>query len=405
MKYKLRLWTLLLAILLLALAAILPSAADAPMTGDIWSIYVLTETEQGMPSYGIPPNHRYTDAGLLIEPTGGTQYTVQTDHAYSLDDGFFMEICLEDTEAFTNHDQIVFHLWDQVGMIVGSTRSGSGWYGVTSAIGTDTHYMISITDRAATDGQEGESQLHGAMKLTPKFSEDGKCVYTVAAKDGVLYVNGQEVKGSADIVAFLRRQSPDGKIHVGFTVMTTQEHPLSGVTVTRFGRTANTAVIPGTNTVPETDPSDDPTDDPSGDAPSGDDPAGDTPTGDSPSGDEPADTDAPSQNPSETQPPAGSDGTNPDGTSPDGTSPGGSDKETGSSDPAPDGSSGKDPSGAPGGTTETESELSDGMAKDTLDFINRINVFDNCKSSLSLGGLASLAALLAAAAFSFRKKD
>jgi hypothetical protein len=38
----------------------------------------------------------------------------------------------------------------------------------------------------------------------------------------IFYVNGQEVKGSADIVAFLRRQSPDGKIHVGFTVMTTQ---------------------------------------------------------------------------------------------------------------------------------------------------------------------------------------
>lgn len=416
---KLKLWSGLLAAVL-ALSALasmmIPAAADAPVTGDIWSVYTLTEDDKGLPSYGVIPNYRYTDDGLFVEPVVSKDFTVQTDHAYSLSEGLFMEIRVEDPETFRNHNQLVFHLWDQTGVIVGYDRAGSGFYGLISAVSGE-HYLICMGIGEKVGNEDATSVLFGAVKVQPRYTSDGALVYTMSVRDGGVFFNGEKLDMSAKILAFLKSVDPDGAMHAGATVCCREGDPSSAVTLTRFGRKESTAAIPGKDTAPDIPPADTGT---------GDEPAPETKPSEDPSDptdpSDPSDPADPSDKPLDpvetTAPPE--DGTD-KGPEPSVTDPG--DKDTQGSvgdgkpdEPRPDESkpdASKPDDGNTGGdgadsglvTDENGVEVPGGMAQDVVDLFEKVELLSGCESAVGLGGGAAVMAMLAAAVLGRRKQD
>ena len=394
---KLKLWSGLLAaaLALSALASmILPAAADAPVTGDIWSVYTLTEDEKGLPSYGVIPNYRYTDDGLFVEPVVYKDFTVQTDHAYSLSEGLFMELRVDDPDVFANHNQVVFHLWNQPGVIVGYERAGSGFYGLISA-SNNQHYLICMGVGEETEDKEATSVLFGAIKIQPRYTPDGKLIYTMSVRDGGVYFNGERLDMSDKILAFLRSVDSDGALHAGATMCCRDGGPSTTLTLTRFGLKESTAAIPGTAVVPdvppaetetnvehvpETKPTDDPVDTPDDPADTSKDPE-DTTDGAEEGSDkipEPSMTDSPGE---ETQRPGGNQ--NDDG----------------------DHSNGDNGDGAGAETEDDGVEVPGEMAQDMVDLFEKIEQFGGCESALSVGSGVAMMAVLAVCALGWRKKD
>lgn len=384
---KRRILTCLLAVTMIILsvtAVSFPAGAATPTTGEIWSVYTLVENQNGIPVYGTPPTFAYGDDGLTISTAADDDYTVQSDYAYSLQDGFFVEIRMNDTETFIGKNQLVFHLWSQVGMIVGYDRSGSGYYGLISVAG-DAHYLISMG--VVEDGSEaGKSKLFGATKLQPKKAADGSFVYTMSVVDGVFYVNGKEINESGEIMQFLGQTCPKG-VHVGATLMAGEDADHTSVTLTRFGRTQSTAAIPGTVKIPENPPAQET----ETTAPA-DPNQPDTPTTDLIETEKPQEQ--VTKDPEDTREPAEDEAT--DAAPP---------RDTDPSDPTPDGD-GTDPAPDGEGEENKESITLDGdVAQNTLDFFNKINLFDGCSSTVSLVGGVALATLLCGAALSLKKKE
>ena len=385
---KNRLWSGLLAACLLAsmlAATILPVSANAPTTGEIWSVYTLTEDEKGLPHYGTIPRYEYAEDGLYIEPVESADFTVQSDHTYDPAKGLFMEIRVEDAEVFQKHNQLVFHLWNQSGVIVGYDRAGSGFYGLISALNGE-HYLICMGILEKTGSADSDAVLFCAIKLQPRYTADGKLVYTLAVKDNGVYVNGERLEKSQEIMAFLKQVTTDGKVHVGATVCCREGEPATSVTVTRFGLKEATAVTPGTAVVPDTptvtlpaepdtqpDPETQPSDENETPAPDVGDQTDETPSLDvtTPAGEE---TDL-----SQTE------GVN-----------GGNDRPDGGE---PDGGSAGDDDG------ESDTLVPGDMAQDVVELFQKINPFQSCQSSLSWSGITALTVMLLAAVMLTRKRE
>ena len=386
MKRKVTACLLAVAMAALSLAALcMPAAATPPMEGDIWSVYTLVESANGLLTYGVPPESSYGEDGLNIRPAAKTEYTVQSDHAYPTEDGFFMELRIEDTELFSKKNQLVFHLWSQVGTIVGYDRSGSGYYGMITVAG-DVHYLIGMGVVEGDGSGKEESKLFGVTKLRATRDAEGRFLYTFAAVDGVLYINGQALEQSQEITAFLHEVCSNGEVHVGATIVAAEGDDYTPLTLTRFGRTQATAAVPTNSSAPE--PPAQETDSASPVDP-------EQPT----EPDVPRDTD-PSADPSETDDPA----VMPEQTD---TSTSVTEPADPSLDESGDSTHTSEGDGDPSDTAPSDGTgtVEDNMAQNTLDFFNKINVFGGCGSSLTLCGVTALAAILSAAALTLKKKD
>ena len=408
MKRKLTACVLAAILCVLAVSVTaLPASADAPTSGDIWSIYNLRLGTNDMPAYGKVPAHSYTAEGLRIVPDGETEFTVQTEYAYSLTDGFFMEILVEDAALFDANNQLVFHLWDQMGMIVGYTHSGSGYYALVSP-GTDNHYVVGMVTQEGKGNQDGDTSVAGAIRVPATATSDGKYVFTISASKGVISVNGKAISKNDEVVDFLRSEGADGKAYVGFTMMSLNQAPLSAVTITRFGANEATATVPDATTpeapAPDTQPSEstDPDREPTdtqeppseendttapqpGQDTESEESRGDSTT-DDPAQDPGNDSDSGNEEDGSREPEEGTDGETGDRT--EGSSDG--DKNV-----APDAGDEDDSDDLPGG----------GITKGTLNFFNSINVFDNCSATLGAGSMTALTVLLSCAAWVFRRKE
>lgn len=382
---KLKLWSGFLAAVLVlsALAAMMiPAAADAPMTGDIWSVYTLTLNQNGVPAYGVSPKSGYGKDGLSVCPMENAEYTVQSDHAYSLEDGFFFELRMDDTALYADHNELVLHLWSQVGTIVGYDRSGSGFYGMITVAGDD-HYLVCMGIQEGDGSGKEESKIFGMTKITAKRDGEGRFLYSISITDGVLCINGQKVEQNSAIMAFLKQMCPDGAVHVGATVLSTDGEAYSPLTVTRFGPTEATASVPAISADPESSPGQE-TNTTSPSDP--DDPIVSIEPSETQEPVEPADTREPAES-SGTQPPSEqtSDESDPQNrpTDPEDTRP--TNPENGTDDP-------------PADETDSEGLVNEGgVAQNTLDFFSKINMFDGCGSVVSSWGFAFLATLLSAA--------
>jgi hypothetical protein len=246
----------------------------------------------------------------------------------------------------------------------------------------DIHYLVCM-GVVESGSAQGESKIFGAIKLQPKKDADGRFVYTLAAVDGVLYINGQKIDNNHEITDFLKQVRPDGAFHVGVTVMAENGTEHSSVTLTRFGRTKATAAVPGGTTAPDVPPTLET------DTQAPDD------TREPPVPTDPTETQKP-QEPQNTQGPQEIE--TPADPAPGQTLPP-ADPDT-SADPTPDVT--RPPAD---GDTDAEITVEDNMAQNTLDFFNKINFFDGCGASLSMSGLAILTAILSAAVLTLEKRD
>lgn len=234
--------------MLLSLLCVAAVGAEVDQV-NTWSVYVMEENENGIPVFKDPPTHEHTEKGLTVTPSAGLSgFTVQSDEPYSLDEGFFFEIKMED---ITLESVLMFHLWDQSGVLIGNYNCGSGWYGMIAVDKSGNDYMMSLSITEAESRGDGTMDILGSMKV--KTSIEGKAgTYTLSLSDGILRVNGSVVSGMDQALDFLREKCPDEKVYVGVSLMDMDEvGQLSALTVTRFGSSEEAATVPGTDSSPD----------------------------------------------------------------------------------------------------------------------------------------------------------
>lgn len=377
-----RLWILSLALCLTALfcAGTLGLGAEEA-NPNIWNVYSAKTDPNGTPIISIPPRYEYNGEGLRVTPLERmVTYTVQTEHAFSMDDGVYMEVKLDEPVEL---GVMVFSLWDQSGMMLGNYHCGSGWQGsIQLDPSSDQFFMSSFMYEAKGPLDNGSISILGTMKVGGVATEDGGVIYALSIKDGALSINGIPVVGTEEIMTNLRGLRPDGSVYFGVTMNMTGWDDGIPMTITRFGTSKETAAIPGTGgSLPDT-------------------------------GDDVPTTEAPK--PTETEPPAEDTTSKP---APDTRPNGGEDtlppepeSETDPSAPT-ETETEYDPFGDPPDMTtekydppfaEKETETRREIKDEAVD--NMMEKLEGCTSTLGMGALA-LTATLAAAYVCVRKKD
>lgn len=379
-----RIWVLFLAFCTVTLSCVCmltPGATGA--NTDIWSVYSMMGDEDGNIFFGTAPSFAYTDEGLRVVPFEEIEsYTVQTDHAYSVDDGLYMEIKLDQpAEA----GMLVFHLWDQSGFLLSGLNCGSGWQGMLQLNPSETQYMVSTFVHGATASEEGQAIVLGSVKLSVPVAEDGSVSYSIRLKDGALQINGRAVTGAEKALAMLREKRDDGSVYLGVSIAMSEAGGLIPLTVARFGTSPENASVPGADgQLPETGEEAPETVPPT--PPETTHPA---PPETTPPAEQETEDDGPQTTPDDGQ-----------GTTPAETVPGESMSDTepaGTVNPEPD---------APYGDPETEHETRKEIHNEQVDnFMEKLeNMNQGCTSAIGAGGLGCLS-LLAAAYLGLRKRS
>ncbi len=228
------------AVLVVLLYAATVGAASGA-TG-VWSAYAMAENKVGRPYFSDPPTAAYTPDGFCVTPTEETaHYTLQTKQPLSLEDGVYWELRVEQASA---GNALVFHVWDQYGLLVDNNRCGSGWYVAIGDYNGTTH-LVSMTAAASAATTKEEAGILGVGAVSIPVNDDGSATYTLSYANGVLRINGVAVTGTDKALTFLNSLRDDSCFYFGVTVMTVEnDDPLSAVTLTRFGTSAATAVVP-----------------------------------------------------------------------------------------------------------------------------------------------------------------
>ncbi len=232
-------------------ACILPASAEEE-TVDDWSVYIMEETSSGVPVFKDPPTYSYTKRGLRVTPTKDmTRYTIQLDTPQPLSEDFFLELEVEDV---TLENTLMFHLWNQSGVLIGNHNCGSGWYSMISVNSDGSDYMMSLNVEANSPSAKGWTEILGSMKVsTDVYRRVGR--YTLSMKDGILRLNGSAVPGLDEALKHLKERCPDGMVYIGVSIVSFNEGvPTAPITVTRFGKDETTAPIPGSTAVPDITP-------------------------------------------------------------------------------------------------------------------------------------------------------
>ena len=391
-----RLWILMLTLCVTALFCVSALGLGAEESNtDVWFVYSMKENEKGRPVFSFPPTYEYTSEGLLITPREQMEsYTVQTDRAFSMDDGLYMEIKLK---AASEVGMLIFHLWDQSGIMLGNYHCGSGWQGMLMPKDDSSQTAMSaFTWEVSSTADEGKAKIFGTVKFNALVNDDGTMTYCLEIKNGVLMINGTPMIGSQEILGYLREVRPDGCVHLGVTMSMTGRDDGTPITVTRFGTSKETATVPGAlgdlpetgdgsvdTSAPDSTPTEEPSDETTAPAPSETDPPTEHPTDTLPPETPPRDEDTlPPEPDSDTDPSAPTETEteyDPYGDPPDMT--------TEEYDP---------PFGEK--ETETRREINDQAVND---FMGKM---EGCTSAMGLG-ITSLASVLAAAYVCIRKKD
>ena len=249
-----KLWILTLAMCVTALFCVGALAPQAEETNtEIWNVYSLKEDENYVPIFSFPPSYAYTEAGLRVTPYEKMEsYTVQTDHPLRMDEGVYMEIKLDSP---VDIGVLVFHLWDQSGMMMSNYHCGSGWQGILQLNVNESQFLMSTFIKEAPSAQaNGSVSILGTMKVKAPVAKDGTVTYSLSLEDGVLKINGMVVEGMDKALASMRELRPDGSVYFGVTVNMTGRDAGIPITVTGFGTSRETATVPGSSgaALPET---------------------------------------------------------------------------------------------------------------------------------------------------------
>ena len=272
---------LIAAIMVLSLIPVMTISTSAAAEGD-WTTYQsaanypdLTGDEED-PDFIAPPEagYEYTGDGFtVIQPdwTDVTPWvTVSTKETFNIKDGVYLEFRVDDysygwNDAGDNNDH-----WISVSLNTGveetdgtrtgkvcppNTNFGGGWNVLCRSTGNGGGAMIGCQ----TTPDDKENDVQGNF-VTPEFynnvdvpmDDEGREIYTLEVTwDGTQYIikmNGHlisdgTVAGGAT-TALLETLSPDGDFFIGITMQDTVRGGSAGLTITKFGTSAETATKP-----------------------------------------------------------------------------------------------------------------------------------------------------------------
>lgn len=246
----------LCAIMMLSVIPAMTFTASAAATGDWstrrWPSYIDKE-EDYIPTAG----YYYDSEGFhTTSPvwTGGwTIYSVMSNEAYNLKDGFSMEFRVDDYlyDANGADSYIAVSFGTSSNITPGYVKNGGGC-GVSalnrgSGNGTVVTYSY-WTQEANEEGEGGSFALAdpGASMSTATLDDQGREIYTVTASyEGGEYnicVNGVAIPAMAQISEQLEALSDTGDFYVTITFQTTAPDPKADMTILKV----NDAIPTGT---------------------------------------------------------------------------------------------------------------------------------------------------------------
>ena len=272
---------LIAAIMVLSLVPVMTISTSAASEGD-WTTYQSAANypeltgEEVDEDYIAPPEagYEYTSDGFtVVQPDwkGITPWvTVSTTQTVNVKDGLYLEFRVDDYSYGWNAEGGNNDHWISVSLNTGAvepdgtrtgkvcppqTNFGGGWNVLLRSQGEGGGPMIGCQ----TTPDDKENEIAGTFR-TPEFynnvevpmDEDGCEIYTLEVTwDGTQYIikmNGHlisdgTVAGGAT-TALLEELSPEGEFFVGITMMDTVIGGSAGLTVTKFGTSAETAVKP-----------------------------------------------------------------------------------------------------------------------------------------------------------------
>ena len=387
----------MLALLGTALAALLPAGAE-DVPGGLWNVYNLTQANNGFPMYGAPPSYTYITNGLRMETDKLSAYTVQSQTSYKLEEGVYFSLEVENS---TKADTIMFHVWDQSGVLLGNYHSGSGWYGLVS-LGVDGGQILSMNLQATSNDKEGAVNVVGIGMTRPLKGSGGSYKYTLSVIDGVFYINNTPVPGMDKIHQHLDALDGGEGFYIGATVMSMEGSVAPTSTLVAFGTERANAYRPKApavdpeETEPDTDAADpDPETNPVPDETRPTETETEPPVVET---EPPVDETVPL--PEETQPPVAE--TQPEtAPSADTEKPG---EGGGQGHPDNGGSQDKPKETYPTWNVETERVINNEDVNNLKDALGNLSLTGNCSSVLG-GAVLPLLALVGIAAFTVRKKE
>ena len=246
------------AIMILSMIPVMAISTSAAVEGD-WNVLRNPQTyeDEAKGEIVVPaPGYEYTSEGLMTISPDFSNYTpfftVQTKLAQSLKDGIYLEFRVDDypyggEDGAADH-WLSFNLSDRENVAPGNIDFGNNWLCLIRGAGEGSAAVQSFVTTKTTEEAVGSFGHKGDVNATVPMDAEGRETYSLEITyDGTNYdikVCGVSVMGAADITAKLNEWNANGEFFVGITVHAGVKDASAGITVTKFGTSADSATVP-----------------------------------------------------------------------------------------------------------------------------------------------------------------
>lgn len=246
------------AIMILSMIPVMAISTSAAVEGD-WNVLrdYQTYIDEEKGDVVIPaPGYEYTSEGLMtISPDYSNytpKFTVQTKLPQSLKDGIYLEFRVDDypyggEDGLADH-WLSFNLSDRENVAPGDIDFGNNWLCLIRGAGEGSANVQSFVTTKTTEEAVGSFGHKGDVTATVPMDAEGRETYSLEITyDGTNYdikVCGVSVMGAADITAKLNEWNANGEFFVGITVHAGVKDASAGITITKFGTSADSATVP-----------------------------------------------------------------------------------------------------------------------------------------------------------------
>ena len=253
---------LCVAMLLTMVPAVALTVGAAEIEGD-WTTYrdateYPVEGEEVDPDrvYNPAPGYEYTDDGFTVIQPDWTNitpfYTIQTKDKQNIKDGIYLEFRIDE---YTFGGEQAADQWICVSLNTepnvkpGNTNYGGNWLALLRG-GSDGQSwgQPHLTDPATEDF--GGTFVHHGGTNSVVFDQDEEGRYIVKFEvtwDGSAYemkLNGAVMPGAEQTTELLEKLNSNGDFYVGITIQTMVKGATAGLTITKFGTSAEDATTP-----------------------------------------------------------------------------------------------------------------------------------------------------------------
>lgn len=254
---------LLCAVMLLTMIPVVTLTVGAAEIEGDWTTYrdateypVEGEEEDPDRVYNPAPGYEYTDDGFTVIQPDWTNitpfYTIQTKDKQNVKDGIYLEFRIDeysfggDQEA----DQwICVSLNTEANVKPGKTNYGGNWLSLIRG-GSDGHAGAQphLTDPATEDFGGTFANHGGTNSIVLDQDEEGRYIVKFEVSwNGSEYemkLNGTVMPGADQATALLEKLNSNGDFYVGITIQTMVKSGTAGLTITKFGTSAEDATTP-----------------------------------------------------------------------------------------------------------------------------------------------------------------